>query len=76
METVDDADIKLVKASSELISDIHSLLKRILWKKVGDNGRVNVHRVAREKDLGRLISKVSNDNELAQVNCIDNETSD
>ena len=76
MEPVDDADIKLVKSSSELISDIHSLLKRILWKRVGDDGRVKVHRVAREKDLGRLFSKVSNDDYLTCMSCIDNKNVD
>jgi hypothetical protein len=64
MDPVDDADIKLVKASSELIVDIHSLLKRILWKRVGEDERGKVHRVAKERDLTRLISKVSKDNSL------------
>jgi hypothetical protein len=64
MEPAEDDDVKLVRASSELIADIHALLTRILWKKTAKDERRKVHRVAKERDLTRLLSKVAQGNGL------------
>jgi hypothetical protein len=63
-DPAEDEDVKLVRASSELIADIHALLTRILWKKRARDERRKVHRVAKERDLARLLSKVAHGNGL------------
>ncbi|KAF2204679.1 hypothetical protein GQ43DRAFT_364104 [Delitschia confertaspora ATCC 74209] len=54
MNAVEDDDIKLQRASSSLLSDLHTLLNRVLRKP--KNGQV--HRRVKESDLDRIFTLV------------------
>ncbi|OCL03190.1 hypothetical protein AOQ84DRAFT_392453 [Glonium stellatum] len=59
MNTTDDEDIKLQRASASLLSDLQALLDRVLWKsKVDKSEYGQIHRRVREGDLDRVISLV------------------
>lgn len=60
MNTTEDEDIKLQRASASLLSDLQALLDRVLWKlKVENSGYGQIHRRVREADLDRVISLVA-----------------
>ena len=60
MNTTEDEDIKLQRASASLLSDLQALLDRVLWKlKVENSGYGQIHRRVREADLERIISLVA-----------------
>jgi len=58
MDPAEDDDIKLIRASTSLLTDLKSLLRRILWKKSKDNNLPVVHRSIRGRDLDGAIAKV------------------
>jgi hypothetical protein len=59
METTDDDDLQLLKASAGLVDGVNSLLARLLWKTPSrDTKQIRVHRIAKEKELNQLILKV------------------
>lgn len=59
MDTTEDEDIKLQRASASLLSDLQALLDRVLWMlKVENSGYGQIHRRVREADLDRIISLV------------------
>lgn len=59
MNTTEDEDVKLRRASASLLSDLQALLDRVLWKlKVENSGYGQIHRRVREADLDRIISLV------------------
>ncbi|KAF2672377.1 hypothetical protein BT63DRAFT_468368 [Microthyrium microscopicum] len=53
-----DADLKLTRASGELIESIYELLEVILWKRAGPDGEKKVHRYVKHIDLGRLLQRI------------------
>jgi len=57
MDPAEDDDIKLIRASASLLTDLKSLLRRILWKR-SDIGLPVVHRNLRRRDLDTAIAKV------------------
>nr|OQO24217.1 hypothetical protein B0A51_07608 [Rachicladosporium sp. CCFEE 5018] len=60
METSDeDDDIRLVRASATLLSDLESSLLKVLWKKsITGRSHGAVHSRVRSKDLAYIISLV------------------
>ena len=58
MEAMEEDDLKLLRASASLLKNLQVLLSRMLWKTSKDTGATVVHRLVREKDLDRAISKV------------------
>jgi len=58
MDPVEDDDVKLIRASTSLLTDLKSLLGRTLWKKPKDNKLPEVHRSFRRRDLDGAIAKV------------------
>jgi hypothetical protein len=58
-EITDDNELQLLKASAGLVDGVNSLLARLLWKTPSrDTKKIRVHRVAKWKKLGLLMSKV------------------
>lgn len=62
---MEEDDLKLLRASVGLLTDLQYLLHRILWKTSKDTGTSVVHRLVRERDLDRAISKVN-----LQIHCL------
>lgn len=58
MERADEDDLKLLRASTGLQTDLKVLLKRILWKTSKDTNQIIVHRLVRTRDLDRTIARV------------------
>jgi hypothetical protein len=59
METTEDDDLQLLRASVSLVDGVNLLLPRLLWKApTKDTKKVKVHRLVRQKDLEQLILKV------------------
>ena len=57
----DDEDLKLIKASAALLTDLEDALPKLLWKRAGrgqDYGRV--HSQVRQQDLDHVIKLVRN----------------
>ncbi|KAF1956014.1 hypothetical protein CC80DRAFT_83737 [Byssothecium circinans] len=52
MNTTEDDDLKLIRATASLLSDLEKLLTRILRKRSHDSK--NIHQRVREIDLGRI----------------------
>jgi hypothetical protein len=65
MEAMEEDDLKLLRASVGLLTDLQVLLSRILWKTSKNTGTTVVHRLVREKDLDHAISKV-----ILQIHCL------
>jgi hypothetical protein len=65
MEATEEDDLKLLRASVGLLTDLQVFLGRILWKTSKDTGTTLVHRLVREKDLDRAISKV-----ILRIHCL------
>ena len=62
---MEEDDLKLLRASVGLLTDLQVLLNRLLWKTSEDTGTRLVHRLVREKDLDRAISKV-----ILRIHCL------
>lgn len=60
MESLDDdEDLKLVKASAGLLSDLETALPKLLWKRVKtDNENRRVHSQVKQRDLDYVIRLV------------------
>lgn len=60
MDAPGDRDIKLQRASGDLIQEFKTKLQPLLWKSRVENGRAvnNPHRLAQEDKAARLISLV------------------
>lgn len=57
MDTEDDEELRLVRASNSLLSDLEVSLPALLWKSTASN-RV-VHRHVRSRDLEYLLQLVT-----------------
>lgn len=57
MDSLDDEELILVKASAQLLLDLETALPRILWK-LDDNGATRAHRLVRQKDLDLVLNLV------------------
>lgn len=59
MDSKDDDDLKLLRSSAVLLSEIQKVLPRLLQKKVHGSSEKVVRKQAKERDLYLLISLVS-----------------
>ena len=58
MDSVEDEDVRLQRASAGLLSTLRTSLDKVLWKTSKNTGQRQLHRGVRQNDLNRLISLV------------------